>query len=181
MVETEPVRTVACTDIIGRSPAPIVLPRNWRNLVSGILLGLRLVLGVVFIYSGLIKWRQPFQFLESVYGFELVGPTLGIWVAVVLPFLEVVIGISLVANIVLEAGMLSAVICGSVFVIAQIYAMLNGLTIDCGCFGSSPARPHQVDYTTLIRAGLVLGGAVSGLACILINRCDKLFTRTRSA
>jgi hypothetical protein len=42
-------------------------------------------LGFMLLWSSLPKIRQPYDFLGSVYGYELVGAKLGIFVAMTIP------------------------------------------------------------------------------------------------
>ncbi|MFH1616423.1 MAG: MauE/DoxX family redox-associated membrane protein [Planctomycetota bacterium] len=56
----------------------------------------RVAIGCMFIYSSLPKIRQPYDFLASVYSYELVGPKVGMFVAMTLPFLELIVGICLI-------------------------------------------------------------------------------------
>jgi hypothetical protein len=98
---------------------------------------LRLGLGIMLLYSGLIKARHPYQFLSNVYDYELVGPELGKLVAVGLPALEVVIGGCLVGGICVAGALTGSVLLGAVFIFATASALYRGLNITCGCFGSS--------------------------------------------
>ena len=56
-----------------------------RRFMSGFAMVVRLGLGCMFLYGSLHKIRQPYDFLSSVYYYELVGPRLGLLVAMVLP------------------------------------------------------------------------------------------------
>ena len=45
-----------------------------QRFFSDFLFVVRLGLGCLFLWSGLPKIRQPYDFLASVYNYELVGP-----------------------------------------------------------------------------------------------------------
>lgn len=63
-----------------------------RRFIDGLALVARLALGCIFIAGSIAKLRQPYDFLGSVYNYELVGPGLGAVVAIVLPWLELFVG-----------------------------------------------------------------------------------------
>ncbi len=94
------------------------------RLRSGFTALVRLGLGCMFLYSSLPKIRQPYDFLSAVYNYELVGPKLGLLVAMVLPWLELLVGICLVGGIFVSGALLVSIVMGAmfIFVIASAYA-----------------------------------------------------------
>ncbi len=60
---------------------------------------IRTGIGVLLIYSGLLKVTRPYEFLNSVFGYHLLGPKGATVFAAVLPFVEMSIGIALVCGI----------------------------------------------------------------------------------
>jgi len=54
-------------------------------LAASFALVVRIGLGCMFLYSSLPKIRQPYDFLASVYKYELVSPKLGLLIAMVPP------------------------------------------------------------------------------------------------
>jgi uncharacterized membrane protein YphA (DoxX/SURF4 family) len=100
-----------------------------------------IVLGGVFLYASWEKIATPQEFARIVYRYQVVGPsgTLGFapanLVAVVLPWLEALIGVCLVTGVwrkeaaALAAGLLA------VFVGAVASALARGIDLaNCGCF-----------------------------------------------
>ena len=125
--------------------------------------------GLVFLYAGLSKLRQPADFLRDVYAYELVGPPLGRYLAMVLPHLEIVAGGLLLLGVWRRAaGLLLAALC-LVFVAAQAWAMSRGLSIDCGCFAGS----ESVSAWTLART-LALAAAAGGCAAATQRPCEAM-------
>src|SRR6185312_17000332 len=98
---------------------------------------IRMLLGALFVWSGLAKLRQPYEFLSAVYAYQLVGPDLGLLIAAVLPWLEVLLGGCLLAGIITEGSLLTAMGLCSLFAGAVTVAWHRGLTINCGCFGAA--------------------------------------------
>jgi uncharacterized membrane protein YphA (DoxX/SURF4 family) len=136
---------------------------------------MRLVLGCMFLYSGLPKIRQPYDFLSSVYNYELVGPKLGLLVVMVLPWAELLVGICLVGGIFVSGALLVSIAMGAIFSFAVASALHRGLNISCGCFSASSAE--QIGYMTLIRALVImLISAAAYLSIVLLQpRKEKIF------
>ncbi len=57
------------------------------------------IVGLVLIFAGVTKLRDPYAFLKAVYDYELLPLYGGIVAAAVVPWLEVVIGMFLVVGI----------------------------------------------------------------------------------
>ncbi|MCL5271631.1 MAG: DoxX family membrane protein [bacterium] len=136
---------------------PIALISRPR-LAAGFILAVRLALGVVFVYSGFVKIIRPYDFLAGVYAYELTGPAVGLAVAVVLPWFELLLGLALLAGLFPPAALLGAVALGGLFLFVQGSAVWNDLKINCGCFGTD--AEHIVGQTTLLRTfGITLAAA----------------------
>jgi uncharacterized membrane protein YphA (DoxX/SURF4 family) len=98
-------------------------------------------LGAVFIYASLDKIAQPLEFARIVYRYRLAGPTAALGVipanalAVILPWLEAILGLLLVTGwwrreaAAIAGGLLV------VFLVAVGYVMWQGIDVEhCGCF-----------------------------------------------
>ena len=98
-------------------------------------------LGAVFIYASLDKIAHPLDFARIVYRYRLAGPsaTLGVVpanaFAVILPWLEAVIGVLLVIGLWRrEAAAITAALL-VMFLVAVGYVMWQGIDVEhCGCF-----------------------------------------------
>jgi len=98
-------------------------------------------LGAVFIYASLDKIAHPQDFAKIVYRYRLAGPTAALGVvpanlfAVLLPWLEAVIGVLLVTGLWRrEAAAITAALL-VMFLIAVGYVMWQGIDVEhCGCF-----------------------------------------------
>ncbi len=124
---------------------------------SGFVLVVRLGLGAMFIASSLPKIHQPYDFLSSVYGYELVGPKLGILVAMILPWLELFAGVCLVGGVFVGGALLASIAMGVMFTFVVGSSLYRHLDISCGCFSAA----GKISYVTLVRAIVitVLSGA----------------------
>ena len=107
----------------------------------------RLGLAAVFLVSGVLKAIDPDATYVAVRAYDLL-PKLGVaLVAGVLPWLEIVIGLFLLAGIATRTvAVVSAVLLlGFMAGVAQAWA--RGLSIDCGCFGGGGGvDPGQTTY-----------------------------------
>ena len=121
-----------------------------ERAISGFVVVVRLGLGFMFIASSLPKIRQPFAFLGSVYGYEIVGPKMGALVAMVLPWVELFAGVCLVGGLFVGGALLASVGMGVLFTFVLGSALHRHLDINCGCFSTSGA--DKIGYVTLIRA-----------------------------
>ncbi len=108
---------------------------------------------------------RPYEFLGSVYGYELVGPKMGVLVAMVLPWVELLAGVFVGGALLASVGM------GVLFTFVLGSALYRHLDISCGCFSNPGAG--KISYLTLIRAiviTLVSAGACAGVVLLAPKR-----------
>ena len=96
----------------------------------------RLVLGGLFVYAGVVKVFDPLDFAQNIRNYRLVGQSLSFIAALVLPWLEILAGVSLAAGIWKRASAL--IISGLLvfFILLTLVTIARGLDVDCGCFGA---------------------------------------------
>ncbi len=107
----------------------------------------RLGLAAVFLVSGVLKAIDPDATYVAVRAYDLL-PKLGVaLVAGVLPWLEIVIGLLLLAGIATRAVAVVSAVLLLGFMAGVAQARARGLSIDCGCFGGGGAvDPGQTTY-----------------------------------
>lgn len=95
----------------------------------------RLFLGGIFIYAGYTKIENSLQFAVAVEGYQLLSPDSVIWVVKILPWLEIVLGVTLLSGLVIRytAGFAGAFL--MFFIGVMLVTYLRGIEADCGCFG----------------------------------------------
>ena len=93
---------------------------------------LRVALGGIFIYAGVVKLFQAQAFARSLSQFDLLPDTLVPMVALGLPALELLAGIGLVLQVRGSLAVISSLLL--IFLAVLGYAILLDLDIDCGCF-----------------------------------------------
>ncbi len=114
----------------------------------------RLAIAGIFLFAGASKLRDPTGFAVEIGYYELL-PGLAPYVAIVLPMIEVVAGLTLLLAPRLWRRA-AAVVCAvlmAAFTFAASAALVRGLNIDCGCFGGGSG---PITWLTLVRDGVLL-------------------------
>jgi putative oxidoreductase len=112
-------------------------------LIGHVVLVLRIVLGGIFIVAGVSKIGHATLFAAQIAGFQILPQPVIAPLALVLPFLEILLGGYLVAGLFTRAAAWCAVVLLAVFDGAIASAVVRGLTVSCGCFG-----PNDTTVTT---------------------------------
>ena len=144
---------------------------------------LRIAFGGMFFYSGLVKVRDPLQFLESVRGFrffehlstlsgiEISGSPWEAWIAMGLPWLELICGACVIMGVLDRAAL--AILCSAliVFTSAIVSAWSRGLDISCGCFGdATPVEDYRI---TVLQRLVMLAVGLGLLGYTLFKKSSK--------
>jgi putative oxidoreductase len=96
---------------------------------------LRWLLAMVMLWAAVSKLANPTEFLGSIYGYELPVPrVLQQTAAVVLPWVELLCGLLLLAGFWSQTALFAVTGLLVIFVIATGQAWARGLNIACGCF-----------------------------------------------
>lgn len=96
----------------------------------------RLVVGMLFIVVGAGKIADPILFSKEIANYRLLPELLINWSAIIIPWVEVVCGIMLIAGIRLRANaiIISALLIAFNIMVAS--AWMRGLDINCGCYSN---------------------------------------------
>jgi len=123
----------------------------------------RIALGGIFIYAGLLKIADPVGFAGSIAAYKIV-PYFGSYLfAAVLPWVEVIAGALLIAGVRMKSGAILVALLNVVFMVALASAIARGLDIDCGCFKQGGAKTSP--WLALARDAVFLV-----MACYLLKR-----------
>ncbi|MBU1182477.1 MAG: MauE/DoxX family redox-associated membrane protein [Pseudomonadota bacterium] len=119
---------------------------------------IRIGLGMVFVYAGIIKLMDPKDFARIISQYDLL-PELFLPVAAIgLPLLELLAGIGLILSI---RGSLSLVFTLLIFFIAILrYGILKDLNVDCGCFSGEELKGQAGLWDAFYRDLIMTGAAV---------------------
>ena len=94
---------------------------------------IRVILGCIFVYASYDKILDPEKFARGIANYHIVPFGLENSIAIILPWLELLIGFGLIAGIMVDG---SAVISGGllmIFIVFILQAILRGFNIECGC------------------------------------------------
>ena len=109
------------------------------------LLGIRLAVGAIFVSTAYSKLRYPFFFAFSLTEYGMLPDSLVTLVAVILPWLELLIGSALLLGVAVRAGAIIGMVLSSVFALAMLSALARGLEVNCGCYaGWSPVSSGKI-------------------------------------
>ncbi len=101
---------------------------------ESLILLIRLALGGVFLYAGIIKIADPVAVAGSVASYRIL-PYFGNYLAAaVIPWLEAICGLLLVTGWRVRVATAIVLILDLVFIAVLFSALVRGLDIDCGCF-----------------------------------------------
>jgi uncharacterized membrane protein YphA (DoxX/SURF4 family) len=112
-----------------------------------VLLLFRLVVGGVFIWAGVLKILDPLEFAQNIANYRVVSRDISFFLALVLPWIEVLCGIFVIIGIFRSASSLLLSGMLGIFLVLITVTILRGLDVDCGCFGSIG---RHVDYRLLL-------------------------------
>ena len=101
----------------------------------------QLAIGAVFVWAGLAKVGNLEVFATEIMHFEMIPDALANLLAMSLPWIELLAGVSLIAGIRARSGALLTLLMMIAFTVAVGQAWMRGLTVDCGCFGSADPQP----------------------------------------
>jgi uncharacterized membrane protein YphA (DoxX/SURF4 family) len=104
----------------------------------------RLVVGLVWIYAGAIKLPHPESSVTAVRAYQLLPISTTSAVGHVLPMLEVVVGVCLVAGLLTRPVGLVSALMQAAFIIGIVSVWSRGISINCGCFGDGGANPDAI-------------------------------------
>lgn len=120
----------------------------------------RFCVGGLFLLAAGSKLHDLPRFADEIRAYQLVPVVLTNGMAYILPWLELLAAVLLIAGAWRAEARLVLFALMAVFTIAKVWAELKGLRIDCGCFGHLlPALNHA----TRGAKGLVLNAVLLGL------------------
>jgi uncharacterized membrane protein YphA (DoxX/SURF4 family) len=123
----------------------------------------RFALGVVWLVAGLLKVGDPAAAERAVRAYDLLPEALVPAVAHGQPFLEIALGLLLIAGVAVRELAAVSVVLLVLFMAAVASAWARGLQIDCGCFGGGGEVNGDQTWayvTELLRDAALLAGSI---------------------
>ena len=94
---------------------------------------IRVLLGVIFIYASYDKILDPGKFARDIANYHIIPFGLENLIAIILPWLELFIGIGLIAGLMVDGSSMISGGLMTIFILFILQAMLRGFNIECGC------------------------------------------------
>jgi uncharacterized membrane protein YphA (DoxX/SURF4 family) len=94
---------------------------------------IRVLLCIIFLWSGISKLMAPKEFSVIIESYGLVPEAWILPLAIFLPLLEMIFGLGLLLDIKGSLAGITGLL--MLFVVILGYGILLGLDVDCGCFG----------------------------------------------
>lgn len=151
---------------MGQSRVPSGMKKDLMNLLVMIC---RIFLGFMFIYASLDKIMNPEEFAKQIGYYKALPFGLENLLAIVLPWVELIVGICLIAGLLVDGATVLSILMMLVFILAISQAMLRGIDITCGCFKVS-AESDSIGLNTIIRDIVFLI-----MSFIVLNRQERKF------
>lgn len=121
---------------------------------------LRLFLGCTFIFSSWHKIVSPDQFATIVYGYGVFPHQIINVLAIVVPFVELVCGITLITGLFKRSGLLLINAMLVAFILLISFNLIRGHEFDCGCFSLGETKGVWSSIWLLVRDFVMLGAGI---------------------
>ena len=96
---------------------------------------LRVTIGIVLVWASLWKLLDARSFADTLDAYELLPLEAVNLSAIVLPWLELMTGLALIAGIGARGAGLMGTLLAAAYVVATASVVARGLDVSCGCFG----------------------------------------------
>ena len=107
--------------------------KHMNKLHPWLIVIIRILLGIIFIYASCDKILDPGKFARDIANYHLIPVGFENLIALIIPWLELFIGIGLVAGLMVDgASMISGGLM-ALFILFIFQATLRGFNIECGC------------------------------------------------
>ncbi len=143
------------------SESAVVVKDDMRRMITVGLVALRIVIGLVFVVSGLAKMWDIYGFMEIVKSYGFLPESLVVPVSIIIPFVEFALGLMLLLNY--RPYSASLLLLGMVVIFTGFSAKryLAGNASDCGCFGETIKDVIEWKYfarNSVLVFGLLING-----------------------
>lgn len=120
-----------------------------------LVLGARIVLGMVFLVASIEKVADPAAFATSIGYYRLITGDIAMLTATILAWAELLCALALLFGVGVRGSSLLCFLMLVVFVAAIISALARGLDISCGCFTQDPSA-GKIGWQKLVENSLLI-------------------------
>ena len=145
--------------------------RNWRDWVG---LVARLVPAIVFLYAGVTKITNIPLFAQNIRAYQLLPE---LWMsdilAYILPVVEILAALLLLVGLLTRGAAAVTLLMLVAFIVGIAWVWSQGISIDCGCFGSGGVvEAEDTQYPQKLAENI----GMSALCIWLLVRPRSLFS-----
>lgn len=123
-----------------------------------LILVVRIFLGALFVYASIDKIHHPLAFAQVIHHYRLTPPFFINYLAVIMPWIEIVCGILLIAGFRVKAASLAVSLMLAFFLVVLSITAARGINVSCGCFTTSMAVKSNLVLRIIEDAGMFLLG-----------------------
>jgi uncharacterized membrane protein YphA (DoxX/SURF4 family) len=145
-------------------------------LEKPVLFWVRLVLGGIFVIASLDKIYRPGDFAQVIYNYQILPDGLINVTAIVLPWLELLLGLFLIFGLWLPGAVLLTNILLMTFLGALVFNATRGLNVHCGCFVTAGEGQPAMTWYLIRDAAFLFMGACLFVQLLLkkgVAECDS--------
>ena len=137
----------------GGKPKGIQLINSFKKILNNrwIELAARWILGATFIYASYSKILAPAVFAKIIFGYALFPADLINLAAIILPFVELVVGLALIIGLYPRSVALVINVMLLAFIVSLSINIIRGHEFDCGCFAINSDELSTFSGGLLIR------------------------------
>ena len=121
----------------------------------GLSLFIRVVLGLTFAYSSWFKITDPPAFAESMWNYRILPGFLVNPLAIVLPWIELIVALALISGWFRKGAALLACVMLAIFILALGVDLVRGIAVDCGCFSAQSQSRSAAELVTGMKLDLL--------------------------
>ena len=127
----------------------------------------RIILGATFLWASFGKILEPGDFARSISNYHIVPFGIENIIALILPWLELLIGMGLILGIMVDGSVQISAILLIMFILMIGQAMLRGFNIECGC---GLKEGEMIGLNKILENIVFIGGAY-----IVMQRRKRFF------
>ena len=127
----------------------------------------RIILGAAFLWASFGKILEPGDFARSISNYHIVPCGIENIIALILPWLELLIGMGLILGIMVDGSVQISAILLIMFILMIGQAMLRGFNIECGC---GLKEGEMIGLNKILENIVFIGGAY-----IVMRRRKRFF------
>ena len=126
-----------------------LLQNRWLSLA------IRVSLGAVFVYSSWPKVFDPPAFAHLLWNYDLLPSFLINPIAIVLPWLELLAGVALIAGYWRRGAALMIGMMLAAFILALSIDLVRDIPVECGCFSVTPTERTHAELLAAMRLDIL--------------------------